>query len=152
MSIGLPAIMNAVTSHAAASGFFDRVGGHEPKNAPGRGLSAAVWVDRIEPIARVSGLASSGALVVLNVRVYTNMLQDPPDLIDPSLVAAVDALITAYSGDFELGGNVRSVDLLGAHSAGLGASAGYLEQDGKLFRVMTISLPLVITDAWNQVA
>jgi hypothetical protein len=152
VSIGLSAIMNAVTSHAAASGHFDRVGSHEPKNAPGKGLSAAVWVDRIEPIPRVSGLATSGALVVLNVRVYTNMLADPPDSIDPNLVAAVDALIGAYSGDFELGGNVRNVDLLGSYSSGLGAQAGYLEQDGKLFRVMTISVPLVINDAWGQAA
>lgn len=151
MSLGLSALMNAITSHAAASGQFDRVAGSEPKNAPGKGISAAVWVDRVEPIARVSGLASSGALVVLNVRVYTSMLQDPPDMIDPNLVAAVDALITAYSGDFQLGGSVRNVDLLGAHSSGLGATAGYLEQDGKLFRVMTITLPLVVTDAWEQV-
>lgn len=150
--IDASAIMAAASSHVAALGHFDRVAGHEPKNAPGRGLSAAVWVDSIAPARAGSGLASTAALVVLNVRVYTNMLADPPDAIDPSLVAAVDALMRAYSGDYDLGGLVRNVDLLGAFSAGLSAQAGYLEQDGKLFRVMTITLPLVVSDAWDQVA
>jgi hypothetical protein len=60
--------------------------------------------------------------------------------------------MAAYSGDFELGGNVRNVDLLGQASEGLTAQAGYLEQDGKLYRVMTINLPLIVNDVWNQVA
>lgn len=144
-------IMAATGSHIAASGYFDRVAGHEPKNAPGRGLSAAVWVDRIEPVPAGSGLSRTCALLMLNIRVYTNMLADPPDAIDPSLVAAVDGLMTAYSGDFTLGGLVRNVDLLGATGTALSAQAGYLEQDGKLFRVMTITLPLVVDDAWEQV-
>jgi hypothetical protein len=150
VSIGLPAILDAVTSHALESGYFDRVNRHEPKNAPGRGISAAVWVDRVGPLPRGSGLASTAALVLLNVRIFTNMLSDPPDDIDPNLVAAADALIGAYSGDFDLGGTIRCVDLLGAYSGGLGAQAGYLDQDGRKFRVLTISLPLVIDDAWAQ--
>jgi hypothetical protein len=65
-------------------------------------------------------------------------------------MSAVAALMTAYSSDFDLGGNVRNVDLLGAHSAGLTAQAGYLQQDERQYRVMTISLPLVVSDAWTQ--
>jgi hypothetical protein len=150
VTVNATAILAAVRSHAAASGHFDRVSGHEPKNAPGNGVSAATWVDRVTPLPQGSGLASSSALLLLNVRVFTNMLSDPPDDIDPSLVSAVDALMTAYSADFDLGGNVRNVDLLGAYSAGLSAQAGYVEQDGKLYRVMTISLPLVVSDVWQQ--
>lgn len=150
MTIGLQAILDAVQSHAAKSGQFDRVAGHEPKNAPGNGLSTAVWVDRLAPLPTGSGLASTSGLLTLNVRVYTNMLSDPPDAIDPNLTAAVDALMTAYSGDFDLGGNVRHVDLLGAYSPGLSAQAGYLEQDGRLYRVMTITVPLVLNDIWTQ--
>ncbi len=150
MSIGLQAILDVVNSYAAASGYFDRVAGHEPKNAPGNGISSATWVDRIGPLPAGSGLAATAALVVLNQRVYTNMLADPPDAIDPNLTAAVDSLMASYSGDFDLGGNVRNVDLLGAYSPGLSAQAGYLEQDGKLYRVMTITLPLVIDAVWGQ--
>lgn len=149
MSLDTLSILNAVQSHAMASGHFERVNRHEPKNAPGNGLSAAIWVDRIEPV-QSSGLSSSSAIVTLNIRVYTNMLAEPQDAIDPNIATAVDALIGAYSSDFELGGNVRCVDLLGQSGQGLTAQAGYLEQDHKMYRVMTISLPLIVNDVWSQ--
>lgn len=150
MSLDITGILNAVVSHAAASGYLERVNAHEPKSAPGNGLSAAVWIDRIAPLPAASGLAQTSALLTVNVRIYSNMLAEPQDGIDVNVVAAVDALMTAYSGDFDLGGTVRNVDLLGQFGEGLTAQAGYLNQDNKLFRVMTINLPLVISDAWTQ--
>jgi hypothetical protein len=59
------------------------------------------------------------------------MAQEPQDAIDPNLTDALSALIAAYSGDFDLGGPVRDVDLLGAISPGLSARAGYINQDSK---------------------
>jgi hypothetical protein len=52
------------------------------------------------------------------------MLTDPEDAIDPELLAAVDALMSAYSGDFQLGGLITQVDLLGAYGKPLGAERG----------------------------
>lgn len=150
MSLNSKAIIDAAVSHAAASGYLERVNSHEPKVAPLNGLTAAVWVDRITPIPLASGLAATSALLMLNVRLYSNLLQDPQDMIDPNLVAAADALMDAYSGDFTLGDLVRNVDLLGQFGEGLSAQAGYLEQDRKMFRVVTITVPLVINDVWNQ--
>lgn len=149
MALDTKAILDAVVSHALASGHFERVNQHEPKSAPGNGLSAAVWVDRVGP-ARGSGLAMTSALLVLNVRLYTSMLSEPQDAIDPNLMAAHDALMTAYSGAFTLGGLVRSVDLLGAAGTPLSSQAGYLNQDSKLFRVITITLPVIVNDCWEQ--
>ncbi|MFD6619983.1 hypothetical protein ACFWFB_32600, partial [Streptomyces albidoflavus] len=52
-------ILDGVESHAAASGWFERVNGHEPKSAPTTGgLTAAVWIDSIAPVLS-SGLAST---------------------------------------------------------------------------------------------
>lgn len=151
MSIDATTLIGAVRDHALTTGLFERVNGHEPKNAPGNGLTAAVWVQDIGPVLS-SGLAKTSARLALNVRIYSSMLQEPQDAIDPNIVSAVDDLFTAYSSDFELGGNVRCVDLLGMAGAPLSAQAGYLEQDKKLFRVMTITLPLIVDDAWDQVA
>ena len=75
-----------------------------------------------------------------------------PDAIDPNLVKALNALFAAYAGDFELGGDARMVDLRGAEGAQLSAKAGYLNQDQKLYRVFTITLPVIINDAWDEVA
>ena len=149
MALAVDEIVDVVMSHALASGYFARVNGHEPKNAPGNGLSAAVWADSIRSV-QSSGLSSTSAAVVLNVRLYTSMLQEPQDAIDPAMLRAVSALFAAYSGDFTLGGNAREVDLLGSDGAPLQAKAGYLNQDQKLYRVMTITLPVIVNDAWDQ--
>ena len=151
MSFDVSGLFNAVESHAAASGLFERVNTHEPKNAPGNGLTAAVWVDRVWPV-RSSGLASTSALVVLMVRIFTNMISEPQDAIDPNITAAVGVLFDAYSGDFELGGTARQVDLLGQTGTPLSAQAGYVEQDHKLFRVITITVPIIVNDAHTQAA
>lgn len=150
MPFDVQGIVDAVQSHAAASGWFEAVNGHEPKNRPtSRGVSAAVWADTIQPV-QSSGLASASALLVLNVRLYTSMLQEPQDAIDPTMLSAVSALMAAYAGDFTLGGLVREVDLFGASGVMLTAKAGYLTQDQTMFRVFTITLPLIINDAWDE--
>lgn len=151
MSLGTKAILAAVQSHASRTGLFERVLGHEPKSAPGNGLSVAVWVQNLRPIPGGSGLASTTARLELSVRVYSNMLADPQDAIDTRLLDAVDALMAAYSGDFQLGGLIRNVDLLGADGDPLSCNAGYLEQDSKLYRVVVITLPLICNDLWEQV-
>lgn len=150
MTLQISSILTAVASHALSSGQFDRVNKHEPKVAPGKGVTCAVWVDRVEPV-KSSGLNSTTARIALMIRTYQSMLSEPRDMIDPAMVAAVDALMGAYSGDFELGGLIRSVDLLGAYGTPLSAQAGYMEQDKRLYRVMTITLPLIVNDVWNQV-
>ncbi|MFJ4624227.1 hypothetical protein [Streptomyces sp. NPDC088812] len=152
MALDILGITNAVVSHAMASGRFETVNGHEPKNAPSTGgLTAAVWSERVTPV-RGSGLDSLSVLLVLNVRVFTSAVQEPADAIDPDMIAAVDDLCAAYTGDFTLGGLVRHVDLLGAYGQPLDIRAGYLQQDGVHFRVMTISLPVVVNDLWEEVA
>jgi hypothetical protein len=152
MALDILGITDAVVSHAMASGRFDAVNGHEPKNPPSTGgLTAAVWTDRVTPV-RSSGLNSLSVLLVFNVRIYASAVSEPPDAIDPDMLAAVDDLCAAYTGDFELGGLVRHVDLLGINGTPLDVRAGYLRQDGIEFRVMTIALPVVVNDLWNEVA
>ena len=150
-TIDLTGIVNAAASHAMSLGVFERVNQHEPKSAPGTGLTCAIWVDAIGPYAAQSGLASTSALLVLNVRGYVSMTQQPYDAIDPNLTTAVALLMGEYQGDFDLGGLVESVDLLGRSGRRLEARAGYLSIDGKMMRVMTITLPVIVNDVWTQV-
>lgn len=147
-------IFNAVESHAMALGVFERVNTHEPKNAPGSGMSCFIWIEDIRPLPGGSGLNSTSVLLTLNLRVQESMLQEPQDGIDPQMLICVDALMAAYSGDFDLGlDEVRNVDLLGAYgTGGLFARAGYLEHDKKMFRVMVANLPIVLNDMWQQAA
>jgi hypothetical protein len=142
-------LIGALEDHAASLGQFDQINRHEPKSAPGRGLTAAIWVDRLRPV-RTSGLNSVSVALDVMVRVYLPMLTEPQDEIDPLMLDAVDALCATYGGDFQLGGRVRSVDLFGAGGVQLQAQAGYMQQDGRLYRVMTITVPCVVNDLWTE--
>ncbi|MET8864670.1 hypothetical protein ABZW11_17170 [Nonomuraea sp. NPDC004580] len=151
MSLDTGAVLDAIASHAMTLGLFETVNMHEVVSAPGHGLHAEIWAASISPVPVASGLQRTSAVVVWTVRIRGSADAQPRDMIDPHMMAAVDALIGAYSGDFDLGGLVRNVDLLGQASTGLGARAGYLEQDRKTFRIYDITLPMVINDVWEQV-
>ncbi|MFJ7269426.1 hypothetical protein ACIQV3_22740 [Streptomyces sp. NPDC099050] len=151
MTLNITGILDGVVSHAMASGQFEQVNGHEPANAPAHGLTAAVWTDTVQAV-RSSGLSSTTALLVFNVRVYTSSQAEPADAIDPNMLAAIDDLCAAYIGDFTLGGLVRQIDVLGAHGQPLLVRAGYIQQSGAILRVMTITLPVIVNDLWEQVA
>lgn len=151
MAINSQDLIDRIASHAMSLGLFDRVNQHEPKSKPGRGLTCAIWVDRIEPARGRSGLSATDARVVFNVRVYTNMLQQPQDAIDPQVMGAVDLLFEAYSGDFQLGDESRWIDLLGATQGHpLFSQSGYINIDNVVMRVMTITVPVIVENAWTQ--
>ncbi|MGW5467685.1 hypothetical protein [Streptomyces chartreusis] len=151
MALGIADLLSRVASHAQATGLFDTVTTHEPKSAPS-GPAAVVWVRSIEPYRGRSGLSKVSVLLTLNVRLYANMLQEPQDDIDRDLVMALDALLAAYSGEFELGDPNRTIDLLGAAGRPLAAEAGYLQHDNIQFRTFVVTLPILINDVWDEVA
>ncbi len=152
MALDTRGITNALVSHAMASGLFNTVNGHEPKSSPGQGLVAAVWAQEIGPQPGESSLNNTTGRLVFTVRIYNNMLAEPQDDIDPTVLGAVDVLFTAYSGDFTLGGLIKDIDVLGRGGEPLSARAGYLNQNGTLYRVMDITVPVVINDLWEQAA
>ena len=145
------AILAALESHAAASGHLERVNLHEPINQPGSGITAAIWPQRLAPAIGISGLASTSIRVEFMVRLMSSALQQPQDGIDPAMIDAAAALITAYSGDFTLGGLVRDVDLLGHSGTPLSWNAGYLRlTDGGTSRVIDLTVPLILNDQFDQ--
>lgn len=151
MTLNISGILDAVVSHAMASGHFEQVNGHEPANTPALGLTAAVWTESVQAV-RSSGLDQTTVQLVFNVRLYASAQSEPADAIDPNMITAMDDLCAAYVGDFTLGGLVRQVDILGAYGRPLLVRAGYVQQSGAVIRVLTITLPLIVNDLWEQVA
>lgn len=150
MSLNTSAVLDAIVSHAMTLGLFETVNAHEVVSAPGHGLHAEVWAASIGPVPTASGLHATSAVVVWNVRIRGSADAQPRDMIDPNMMGAVDVLLSAYSGDFTLGGLVRNVDLLGQAGVPLSARAGYLQQDGHVYRVYDVVLPVLINDVWEQ--
>lgn len=142
-------ILNKLISHVKRVGVLKQVHAHEPKNAPGAS-TASVFLREVRAVQAGSGLNKTNALVVWNVRLYQNMLKDPQDSIDVQLLNTMDLLLTSFNADFTLEGTVKAVDILGISGVGLGAEAGYVEIDRKMFRVIDITLPVLINNVWTQ--
>jgi hypothetical protein len=150
MAINTTALVNAVASHAVGLGFYRTVATAEPRGTPATGFSAAVWLQRLTPLPRRSGLNVTSALVVLTLRQYGPAQAEPRDTIDARMTDAMDALIAAYTGDFDLGGVAAEIDLLGNYGQALEAVAGYIESGGQLCRVLDLTIPIVVNNAWEQ--
>lgn len=150
MAFDFQALVTAVQSFAMGTGEFETVPTHEPKSKPGNGVTCSTWVEEISPLPGASGLNAVSGLITMTMRVQTPFLQQPADQIDPLLMRATGALMAAFAGGFTLVGIVRDVDLLGMHSQGLRAKAGYVTQDSTVYRVMDVALPLIVNDLFGE--
>jgi hypothetical protein len=141
----------ALETKAKALGIFTQVYRHEPKVAPEtKGLACAIWFERVAPARGGSGLNSTTARIEYTARVYRGMLTEPQRDVEVIMLRAVGMLISALSDDFTLGGVMREVDLLGEFGDPLSAVAGYLTQDKSLFRIVDVTLPIIVNDLWSQ--
>ncbi len=66
------------------------------------------------------------------------------------MLNVVDKLIAAFVADFSLGGKSRNIDIFGAHGFPLSARAGYIDIDNKKFRIMDITVPVIVNDVWSE--
>ncbi|SRR6266576_1571047 len=149
MALDIVSILDSVVSHALGTGYFLTVNQHESKQSPSTGLTASVWVERVTPV-KTSGLANTTVRLELTVRMYSSTTSMPYDDIDTNLTIALDTLMSEYIGDFDLNGEVRHVDIFGAYGTPLECRSGYLNLDGKEFRVFSIRVPLICDDLWPQ--
>jgi hypothetical protein len=145
-------IFDAVVSDVQRSGYFEKVNTHEPKRGPRNGLTAALWLQAIDPIALASGLASTSARIVFTLRLFQNFIKEPQDMIDPDMAKAAANLVRRYHDDFDFEGAIRNIDLLGAFGVALAAQSGYLEIDSKNYRIIDITIPCIVNDVWPQVS
>lgn len=152
MALDSSGLSSRIVSHAKALGRFTQVLDHEPVSAPGSGLTYAVWLTDLGPVPAGSGLAATTARVEFTGRVFLPADTEPKGAVETGVLGAVDAVCGAYSSDFTLGGTVRKVDLLGAYGPPLRARFGYLPLGSTTYRIATLTIPLIINDAWGQAA
>lgn len=151
MSFDAQALTDALTSIVAESGSITVVTTHEPLSAPPAGLAAALWMQSIGPARKISGLPETAARVEYTLRLYLPLVTGALDAVDPTMANAAATLIGSISAGFTLGGEVFEADLLGGHGAPLGAKAGYVENPaGQTFRVIDITIPLIVDNVWSQ--
>jgi len=147
----IDAVFDRIESWAMNSGRFATVNGHEPKSAPQGDVDFALWVQDIQNVGKISGMGAASGLLTLQGRVYVPFLSQPFDAIDPRVLAATNDMMAALCADFDFDGisSVRNIDVFGSTGVKLRAQAGYVEIDRKTFRVMTITIPVIINDMFN---
>lgn len=151
----LEEILNTLISFTMRLGLFDQVMGHEPKSPPRNGLTAALWLQTMAPAVGQSSISSTSLRVAWYLRIYQNFLSQPEDAIDPIVMRAMAAIMEALSADFDLDlDGVRAIDLLGITGPPMGAEAGYVPmgQPPKIYRCMTLTIPIIVDDVFAQSA
>lgn len=149
-AIDTRAVRDALVTRAESLGVFQQVLAHEPKSKPGAKCSLSLWSGLARPAS--SGLDSTSLLWVWTGRVTVSMLTEPQDDIDCTVMDAALAFMGALSGDFDLGGLARDVDLLGQHGIALSGDMGYHTHSDTMYRAFAMQIPIVFNDALSQVA
>jgi hypothetical protein len=144
------AVFVALESMLRVSGRFATVNRHEVKNAPAVQLTAEIWADRIEPHAATSGLAVTSIMITFKVRIGMGALTQPMDATDPAVIGAVVDLMTRLHADIDLGTTGAELAPLFPEGGGLLGQAGYINRDGKLYRVQDVNIPVIVFDAFPQ--
>lgn len=151
MSLDIKVPLERMQSMVKKLALFQNVNLYEPKNAPGKGLNFAFFLQRIAPVPSQSGQASTTGLVVITGRIYADMLQKPESALDIQMALAAAKVMEVFSGDIDLGDPVRYVDLLGMTGTALSGQSGYLQIENGMYRLFDITIPLVVNDIWDQV-
>lgn len=151
MALDIGTVLDKLVSHAMATGLFETVNEFKVDEPSGDGITAGIWADDITPI-RSGGMAATSVRLTFKVRLFSSTEAAPESYLERAMVDAVSVLLTAYSGDFDLGGNARAIDLLGMEGAALSANAHYMNLSGVIFRVMDIAVPVLLNDVWDQTA
>ena len=152
----IAAAQDRIETVARRIGRFDKVQTHEPKSAPGSGLTFACWLQMLRPVAVASGLDVTSMLVVFNASIYINMLSEPQDAIDVDVATVAAELAAEFHGGFTIADDrvpdgVRAeLDLLARHGVPMETRAGYVNQDGKLLRVFVLTIPIIAYDVFDQ--
>ncbi len=146
--------MDALASVALSTGHFASVNAVDVGSTPQPGgLSAVLWPRRIRALPAGSGLNTTSASLIFTMRLFGSMNSDPMGQIDPAMISAADDIMNLLSGDFMLNGLISYIDLLGEHGDALGSDSGFLKlNESQTFRIVDITIPMVIHNVWTQEA
>ena len=139
MAIKTRAVMLNLQSKLLATGRFKAVTIGEPTRAP-ESPHAAVLMSRYEhPTTTLSGTIERRTLMI---RIYIKAFQEPTADVEYLLDDLVTETMEDIFEDYDLGGNVRAVE-----PTLVTATSGYQQVDDTTFRLVDISVPVIIDDS-----
>lgn len=149
MALDTAGILNKMVTHIKTTGRIKNVVKHDPlSNVPFGTVS--VIIRRIFPTPETSSLRKTGVAIVFSIAIYANDMAEPRDGAETELLNIFDSIMALFNRDFKLGGAIHSIDFFGRSGVSVDANMGRIEIDKKLYRVLDITLPVLIFDTWTQ--
>ena len=140
--------MQTVMDHFAKSGRFGggvQIGEYaNPPTAQGQaGMAMAVMFEGASVILMAAGGETRERHRVV-ARVYRAANAEPKADVETDIAFATSLIMGDIIGDYTLGGEILEVDIAGIYGEGLTATAGHLEVGGVMYRIVDITLSLLV--------
>ena len=151
MAFAIRNTLVALEGHLEASGYFGQVQIGEFKSAPDDRLAASIWLVGASAY-QVYLDGGSAEVHTVNVRIYRKAFEEPESEIENDIAQAVSQVMSDLSGEFDLGGTIRNIDIAGMAGTPLSVDFGHLDVGGTIFRVADITVPMLVDDSATAAA
>ena len=148
MAFAIRTTLEAIQSHVNSSGYVSECIIGEYTSAPmpsGLGIAASVIPMREETVMAFG--ATTRELHTVLLRLYRDWLSEPASSRDLPLEEAKGVILANLKGDLDLEGAAMSLDIAGMHSGGYSADWGRVEIGSTIFRVIDMTLPVIVDDS-----
>tara|TARA_Y100000310_G_scaffold294120_1_gene324344 strand:+ start:416 stop:871 length:456 start_codon:yes stop_codon:yes gene_type:complete len=143
--------LDVLEGHLEASGYFGQVQIGEFKSAPDERLAASIWLVGASAY-QVFLDGGSAEVHTVNIRIYRRAFEEPESEIEHDIAEAASQTMKDISGEFDLGGTIRNVDIGGIAGAPLSVDFGHLDVGGTIFRIADITVPMLVDDSATAAA
>jgi hypothetical protein len=158
VAIDTVALQDWLINHVGTIVGTTAVLGHEPKKSIDyKGLNVdtvvAIWLNEIEALQMRGGLASTSARLTWVIRQHRNALGPAADMTasERQTLATADAILASFFSDIVITAAADAwFDPKGQTGEPVKGVTGFVEIDNQLNRVNTITVAMVVDDAWTE--
>ena len=146
-------LQNWLLTHATGTGLFaaGAVIGYEPKSRLRAWPAFAGWFAGLRAVPERSSLDATAALLTWTARIHYDAIGADQTTVERSLMHATDQLFAEYFGDLVIAGMDAWLDAKGQVGEPIASETGFLTIDNQANRVATITVGVVIDNAWAEV-
>lgn len=143
MAKTMKATIQRMESFLSALGYLDTVSVGEPKEAP-QGVHGSIF---LAPYTHI-GTTLNGTIErrAVTIRIYLNALAEPREDIEFNMDAIISELQEDLLGDFDLGGDIRNIDVtfmtVEFGYQDIGAQGGAVK-----YRIGDLLIPMIVDDS-----
>ena len=155
MAFNIKNSLDAIASHISRTGYVNDVRIGEPTSPPDAvdKMHAAIYMTSAS-VAELT-LSTTIELHVVTVRLYRRAAfgqGDDAGQVESEMALALSQISSNLIGEFDLGGTLRAIDSGGQYGTGYSATWGYVQLSSTVYRIIDITIPLIVDDSATTTA